>query len=259
MQIKLLQLNINAGSFFHSFENFLKTHEFDILCLQELAGVNTRCGNINCTVDCYEKLSSLLSSTHKGELAIAERFTSDPADSYLGNAIFYRKEFTLLEKNIVWLYKKDTPFLSEMNHFEEQSRNVLHLNLSYQEKNWQVVTTHLAWAKTPEEYPHQTAQNKILLEKVSTLTTPWIVTGDFNLLPNQPTVSKLESMGKNLTKDYGVNNTLDSVNHRSWERIKPGFPVDYIFVSPDIKVADFKALSDVHFSDHIGLMTTLEI
>ncbi len=258
MEIKILQLNIWAGTHFPVIKKFIEENDFDILCFQEVAGANTIIGNIHTKINYLLALQEILGTTHEVDFAIADTFTSGP-ESFMGNAIFYRKRFLLQGKNILYLHQNAKPFLSTLTTFEEVGRNVLHLTLSLGNQKIDVLTGHLAWGPTPLERPHQRAQNTKLVEYVKHLKNPFILTGDFNITPDQPTVVALEQFGQNLTTKYHVPNTLDPYNHTAWEKIQPGFSVDYIFISPQIKVVHFEVLDTIHMSDHLGLTATVEI
>src|SRR5258706_6519680 len=145
MQIKLLQLNMWAGTKFAAIKEFLRNNDFDILCFQEVAGPQTYIGNIHCDVDCFITLSDILGSNFLGELAITHKYTSNPVTSYLGNAIFYKKSFTLLDKDIFWLKQLSQPVSSEDKTFEHIGRLALRLSLSKDEKTINIVNSHLAW------------------------------------------------------------------------------------------------------------------
>lgn len=258
MQLKILQLNLWAGIKFSHIKDFLQSNDFDILCFQEVTGQNMQNANAKSERDLFQALQMLLGTTHKSELAIAMHFTSDPVHAYQGNAIFYRNDFTLVGKNTLTLSHGIDPFPSERKTYEEVGRNALHLTLSKEGKTFDVLTTHLPWAKSPIEEPHQTEQNAKLIAYLQQLQHSFILAGDFNLTPDQPTVLKLEKYARNLTKEYGITNTLDRKSHKIFQTLPQGIAVDYIFVSPQIKVHDFTVI-DEGLSDHLGLVVTVEI
>lgn len=262
MQIKLLQLNMWAGTHLSKIKDFIASNDFDILCFQEVSGIGAVQGNIMSTREGYLQDSFLeLQKTLKeytGELAIAQYMESNPKKAYFGIAIFYKKGFVLTGKNIITLFKRTTPFPSNATSFEDVGRNALHVLLKKDGKTVNVITGHLAWAQTKFEEPHQRKQNLKLIQYMEKIKTPWILTGDFNINPEEQSILDLEKLGRNLGKEYGIENTIDPM-HRAWEKIKPGFVIDYIFVSPDVKVDDFQVLNNVHMSDHLGLTATLEV
>lgn len=247
-----------AGTHFPAIENFLKQEDFDILCFQEVCGPQTYVGNIRCEIDCFGKLQDLLQTTHNGILTKASTFTSSQS-AYDGNAIFYKKGFRLKNQDVIWINKRTIPFPSDAKSFEEVGRNGLSLELEKEGKTVHVVTAHLPWGTTKKEESHQTKLNKRFAAYMQSLTKPWILTGDLNLAPDQPSIATLESYGRDLTKEFEVRNTIDPTFHTRWSDFAPGEAIDYIFVSPDMKVDSFEVLDKVHMSDHFGLTAEIEI
>jgi endonuclease/exonuclease/phosphatase family metal-dependent hydrolase len=258
MTLKLLQLNINADNYLTSLFPYLTSNTFDVIQFQEVTGKNTVNGNINSQVDVYEELQKILSPEYKSELSISTRYSSDPINSYMGNATFYKKEFLLQAKQILTLYKSSAPFPSEVNHYEDVGRTVLHLELVIQGKRISFINAHLAWAKTSQEEPHQTHQGEIFLTYLKTVPAPFILTGDFNLDPHQPTIQKITKLARNLTDEYHISNTLNPRTHRAKELFPKGVAVDYICISSDLTVKNFSVVQE-DISDHLGLTTEIEI
>jgi len=259
MQISLLQLNINADNFWDQLIPYLTKNDFDILQLQEVAGKETRSSNLNTKRDCYVQLQKILGEKYHSELAIAQRYTSSP-NSYIGNATFYKKAFTLIKKQNIFLYQRATPFPSDVAHFEEAGRVVLHLTLEKNNTKFSLLNAHCAWAKTPKEEPNQTEQGEILVNYLKNVSSPFVLSGDFNLDPNQPTIQKITALARNLTTENNVVNTLNSRTHVIKHLLTAGLTiaVDYIFVSPDITVKKFEVIEE-DISDHLGLKTILEM
>lgn len=247
-----------AGTYFAAIENFLKEHDFDILCFQEVCGPQTYVGNIRCEIDCFEKLQDLLQATHNGILTKASTFTSSQ-NAYDGNAIFYKKGFTLKNQDVIWINKRTIPFPSDAKSFGGVGRNGLSLELEREGKTVYIVTAHLPWGTTKKEESHQTELNKRFSAYIQSLNQSWILTGDLNLAPDQPSIIALEQYGHNLTKEFGVKNTIDPTFHKRWNDFDPGEAIDYIFVSPDVHVENFQVLDKVHMSDHLGLTAEIEI
>lgn len=257
MQLKILQLNIWAGTHFSAIKTFLNENDFDILCFQEVSGPRDS-GNVHVSINTFDELQQILGSTHNARLVKSGSFMPNPPVSYEGNAIFYKKTFSLLEEHVIWLNRHEDPFPQDGN-LQTLGRTGLTVTLSHNNQTFHIVTAHLAWAPTNKEQPHQRQQNLKLIEFIKQLKYPWTLTGDFNISPENQTILDLEKLGRNLIKENHIENTIDAVNHVSWEKIKPGFPVDYIFVSKDIEVKEFGVLKDVHLSDHLGITATLNI
>lgn len=257
MIITTLQLNTNSDNFWGKLSAFLLKANIDILMLQELTGVNTIFGNINSKRDTFKDLQQLLNTQYNGELAIGNRFSSTDS-AYMGNAIFYKKSFPLISKNIFFQNKIEDPYSSGIKTSEGLGRNILHLQLLINNKNISFLTTHGAWAPTPIEHPHQTTQGEKIINYLKTVTNPFIFSGDFNLSTDQPLIQKISGLARNLIIENQIKNTLNPRLHHVKELFPKGVAVDYIFTSTDLQVKNFTVLED-DLSDHLGLTAKIEI
>jgi len=257
MTIKFLQLNINGDNFWDKLITYLTSHDFDVMHLQEVTGIDTICGIIDSKRDVFAELQKILQENYHGELSICQRYTSGQ-ESYMANATFYKKIFSLHEKTELVLAKPDGLFPSDSVAFEKLGRTLLHLKLEAEGKTVSFLNTHLVWAKTPKEEPHQTEQGKTLLNYLQTVPEPFILSGDFNLDPEQPTLQKINRVARNLTDHYHVINTLNPRTHRAKVLFPPGVAVDYIFTSKDLTVKNFAVIEE-DLSDHLGLTAEIEI
>jgi endonuclease/exonuclease/phosphatase family metal-dependent hydrolase len=85
------------------------------------------------------------------------------------------------------------------------------------------------------------------------LPKPLVFCGDLNITPDSEPLKVLEPLGLiNLTKAHGVKTTLSEA-HRAPQEARESVACDYIFVSPDIKVAHFE-VSEKLVSDHKALI-----
>ncbi len=92
------------------------------------------------------------------------------------------------------------------------------------------------------------AQSRRILDFLSGRREPFVLCGDFNLLPGAESLRMLESAGlRNLVAGFGVTSTRTSLYRRP-ERF-----ADYVFVSDGIDVGDFRVLPD-EVSDHAPLL-----
>lgn len=256
MKLKLLQLNINSENYWDKLVPYLTSNDFDIILLQEITGKDTVMGNINAKSDTFAELQKILKADYHGELSITQKYTKSP-DAYFGNAIFYKKQFKLIKKNEITLSSFGL-FTQKLTTYESVGRKVLHLTLEIANKQASFLTTHGAWGKDNIERPFQTEQGEILVTYLKTVTQPFILTGDFNITPEQPLIQKISSFTHNLITENNVTNTLNPKNHNAKHLFPKGLAVDYIFTSKDISVKNFKVV-DKGLSDHFGLMTEIEI
>jgi exonuclease III len=90
-------------------------------------------------------------------------------------------------------------------------------------------------------------QSKKIINVLTRFKEPKILCGDLNLAPDTKSIAMLEGSMSNLTKKYAIETTRSSFAEKNKGRI-----VDYLFVSPDIDVRDFKTV-DSKASDHLAL------
>jgi endonuclease/exonuclease/phosphatase family metal-dependent hydrolase len=257
MTISVLQLNMNADNYWNEFTSFIKSSNFDIIQLQEVTGAGLLFGNIDSKRDCFIELSKLLEENYNGELVITERFASGK-EAYLGNATFYKKDFSLSEKDVFYTHKNESVFDMKSTDFENVGRAMLHLVIKIREKRVSFLNMHGAWGGTLFEKPHQTEQFEKIFEYLKSVKNPFVFTGDLNVVPSQPGIKKLGNIAQDLVTKYKVTNTLNPRTHAAKELFPKGGAVDYIFVDPELPVKKFEVLNE-DLSDHFGLTAEIEI
>jgi endonuclease/exonuclease/phosphatase family metal-dependent hydrolase len=272
MRVKVLHLNIWNGTFLPTLIDFIKQNDFDIVHLQEVSGGSFSRGGvydpqgqestspINHTVigvDCFEMLQDALPGLI-GEQAVAMRLSTDKY-SYEGNATFVRKGFPILHKEIIWLKKYVEYQDMEIRRPELLPRNALALKIAIQGKEFAIINAHLAWGPTPTDEDYKLEQAKTLYNYIKNLAIPFILTGDFNVTADTEIVSMFSTLGRNVTREKGVTNTLNPRVHKAAQLFPPGLAVDYIITHPSIQVIEFKVVEDIDLSDHLALTATVEL
>ena len=87
---------------------------------------------------------------------------------------------------------------------------------------------------------------------MKTLSNPYVMSGDFNLLPDTQSIKKLEDFGlRNLIKEHNITSTRTSLYPKA-EKF-----ADYTLTSKKIIIEDFKVLTD-EVSDHSPLYLEFE-
>ena len=184
----------------------------------------------------------------------------------LGNHNAYFKPHHLENYGLMMLVKKDLDVLiegevfvyKEKGHIPEgdvgfQARNVQYVNLKTQAGNRSILNFHGLWnggGKGDSE--DRLLQSDRIIEFAKTLSNPYVLCGDFNLLPDTQSLKKLEDFGlRNLIKEYGITSTRTSFYD------KPAKFADYALVSEGVNVKDFKVLSD-EVSDHSPMYLEFE-
>lgn len=257
MKLSILQLNAYTGTYWKALSAFLKKNTFDILQFQELVGANTIVGNMNQQENTYEKLSALLGEDYQGRLFKTETFTSSPT-SFDGVATFLRKDMLILEEKDIIQKEAIFPFDSKRTDYNNIGRGALALKVKKEGKIFWLLNTHLAWSPDDKDSKEKIRQAKILANFLEKLNEPFIFSGDLNVSPKTQTIQLLNAVGRNLTDENNVTNTLDEKLHGAQHLFPPGLAVDYIFVSHDITVENFSVINN-DMSDHLGLKAKVAI
>lgn len=251
MKLKLLDLNIYGGKCYDNIISFVKANDFDILCLQEVKGGNLSFTNINT----LQKLKQDLGM--EAEFVFSTNLAGDK-NSYDGNAIFYKNDLRVLNRQNAQLY----PFSEirpDETDFSFYPRTAISLNFNINGNTLTVINTQLAWNKVPKKTPIQTAVGQNLLKFVEKCKNDFILTGDFNLESDSGVVSQFGKIARNLTQENGLTNTLNPRTHRVKEIFPRGLAVDFIFTTSGIKVIVFDLVDSPDLSDHFGLSLTFSI
>lgn len=237
--MRLITLNIWGAQLYKPFIAFIKEQEktTDIFCFQEV--FNGRPSPLpifkDAVVDIYSQLETIL-STFQGYFARAED---------IGLAIFVRKTIEVEKEGDIFVYRwRDA---MEHNNARTMGRNMQYVQFSYKKKNYAVANLHGLWngaGKT--DTPDRIEQSKKVKTFLDSMKGAKILCGDFNLLPDTKSIEILEKGMRNLVKEHGVTSTRSHYYTRSDKY------ADYILISPEIKVSDFKVLQDI-ISDHLPL------
>lgn len=252
MIIKLLQLNIEKGSHLPAVIGYINTHGFDIVCLQEVSS-----GRFSPTgVNCFERIRT--QTGLEATLAPYIGFRGDPS-TFFANATFWSKKCKSLTSHIIWL-KRYEEVSKVPTDFRYSPRCALAIFFTINGKKLLVVNTHLAWGPTPDDAAYKRNQaEKLYAWLKNHRNDPFVLTGDFNLNPHTLIVSRFSTLGNNLTKQYGITNTLNPRTHIAKLLFPSGLPVDYIIADIRLRVREFHVEEDVDLSDHFGLIAEFSL
>jgi endonuclease/exonuclease/phosphatase family metal-dependent hydrolase len=241
--------------------NFFKKHanDVDVFCLQEiwsapyehLEGHNAGGLGINheqIMVYGMQEISEVLPDHEV-------YFHPHHLDNY-GLMMLVRKSLDVFESGEVFVHKFKG--FVPTGDVGEHARNVQYISVRSGSETMTVMNFHGLWTSKPEgrwkqDIPERLEQSDNILKFVSEIRNPFVLCGDFNLLPDTESVKKLENAGlRNLIKEYGITSTRTSYY------TKPEKFADYAFVSKGIEVKDFQILPD-EVSDHSPLFLECEV
>ncbi len=251
MTIKILQLNILKGKYLPLIVAYIQKQRFDVVTMQEVTGGTFTLGE----KDIFTTLKSSLSM--HGEMV--QDIHNPGTDNYYGSAILFSDTFKLTRKDIVRVAPVADINITKQAEWKEIKRSAISLALKKGEKEFNIVTTHGAWSNSPYDSPDKIDQAKRISDYLLTLTNPFIFTGDLNVVSETEVVRLYERAGSNLSKRYGVTNTLNPRTHYVKKLFPPGLAVDFIFASSQVNVMQFSVIETPDLSDHFGLSATVEL
>ncbi len=163
-----------------------------------------------------------------------------------GLCTFVRKDISVAQAGDVFVHK-------ERGHVPEgdiglHARNLQYVTLEQDGGRLTVMNFHGLWnGKGKGDCAERIAQSDRILEFAAALPNPYILCGDFNLMPDTVSLRKFETAGlRDLVKEYGITSTRTSLYDKQL-----GY-ADYAFVSDGVTVKNFEVLPD-EVSDHAPL------
>ncbi|HZZ62460.1 MAG TPA: endonuclease/exonuclease/phosphatase family protein [Roseiarcus sp.] len=128
-------------------------------------------------------------------------------------------------------------------------RNVQFVTVEASEGRFSVMNFHGLWnGRGKGDSEERIAQSRRILDFLGGRKGPFVLCGDFNLLPETDSLRMLEASGlRDLVVEYGVAST------RTRLYAGPEKFADYIFVSDGVRLRDFRVLPD-EVSDHAPLL-----
>lgn len=250
--MKLLCLNTWGGRIAEPLRKFLleKKDKIDIFCFQEIfkGGQNEYqedLTNINdANTSLYENISNILDS-HVG-------FFCPVYKDIYGLAIFVKKDLEVIEKGEKVLFEnKNFPNKDEPD--ADHTRKIQWLKIKSKNSIFTILNIHGHWVSGDKlDNAGRIRQSEIIVETLKSMPGPNILCGDFNLNPETESIKMIDKEIKNLIKEYNISSTRTNLYTKDEKY------ADYVFVSSEIKINDFKILEDV-VSDHTPILLDFDI
>lgn len=239
-KVKLMTLNIWGGHVKKPLLEFVKSHrDVDIFCFQEVYS------NALDKISTEDREVSLnIFSELQAVLADHNAFFRPVIDNIYGIGMLVKKEIDVLDEGEIIIHENSNYAGRGPTH----SRNLQWLQYQNQNVIHSVFNVHALWnGQGKTDTSARIAQSKKIKEFISTISTPKILCGDFNLRPDTESIRLIESGMNNLIKKYDIHST------RSNLYLKTEKFADYIFVSPEIIINSFEVLN-IEISDHLPLL-----
>jgi endonuclease/exonuclease/phosphatase family metal-dependent hydrolase len=241
--MKLITLNTWGGRINKPLLDFIeRNNNIDIFCFQEI--------NNNASDDMLDSPKEEDKNLFFSIQNLLPEFTGyfSPQVPGVGHAIFIKNEFNV---DHVALH----PILAEeeiINMPDPFPRILQTIHLK--DINLSVYNFHGVPKAEKKDTPIRDLQTSRVMEIINKDTNPKIIVGDFNLNPDTKAIATFESKFVNQIKE----SSYPTTRSRYYNKLKD-FPfADYIFTSPEIKISEFKVLSD-KISDHLPLLLNFEV
>lgn len=250
--MKLISLNTwggKAGT--KPLLDFLKRHEdADFFCLQEVWQGGEEMLGVKAGGSILEGSTTMLTDID-AVLKNHSIYFRPHFKDFFGLAMYVRDGLDVQAEGDIFVYKT-----KGFIHDEDPgnyARNIQYITFVSPQGPRTVINFHGLWnGKGKEDSKERLEQSANIVRFIQTLENPYVLCGDFNLLPHTESLKKLELDGvRNLIKEYGVTST------RSSHYTKPEKFADYALVSEGINVKEFKVLPD-EVSDHLALYLEFE-
>lgn len=259
--MKLITLNTWGGRVDSNFLDFFYEHKdkTDIFCLQEVWDVHEEnqkqmyaslidaiVGGVilrNMMEDMFSQLGKILSN-YTG-------FFRPHYGTHYGLGLFIKKDIDLRDEGDIFVYK-DRDFVPT-GDVGDHARNIQYASINIHGKLITIINFHGLWnGKGKTDTEDRLLQSDNIIKFLKTLNNPFILCGDFNLLPDTESLNKFEKFGlRNLIKEYNVTSTRTSL-YKKEHRM-----ADYVFVSGGIEIKTFKVLPH-EVSDHSPILVEFE-
>ena len=238
--MKLISLNLLRGEIREPLAEFLKKHSptTDVFLFQEMPGEKSKDGK---PFLASAEIEDILSGFNNYSKSYSRN------NGHLEDmGFFVKKEIGIKESGEVEIHDSSI-FGETVEHLWRD------LNYVVFDDGTLIVNFHGLW-DGPDKFDRprrleQSRKVKVFLDKYD---RPKIMAGDFNLWPGTESLKMLEDGMVNLIDKYGIHSTRPpSFNF-------PNKYSDYVFVSSDINVKDFKVLPD-KVSDHLALYLDINL
>ncbi len=228
---------------------FDQHRDIDIFCLQEIwsdqdddyegqivGGLPLEHSNI--MVYGLQEITALL-DTH------TPYFRPHFTDDY-GLLIMIKKSIKVIDEGEVYVHKHKG--YQPKGDVGRHARNVQYITIATEHGQRTVMNFHGLWnGRGKGDSADRLRQSDKIIQFLKTLDNPFVLCGDFNLLPSTASLKMLEDFGlRNLIAEHNIRST------RTSHYQKPDKFADYIFTGGEVEIRDYAVLPD-EVSDHSPL------
>ncbi len=243
MKVSIFQWNVLYKEDIRNIAGFLKKTNPDIACLQELTIDNPK-QHVQNTV---EYIAKELGYNYANEI-----ITFEDDRLKLSNAIYSR--FPISSKHNAWINEP-----TGTNHYDDEYRAYVEATLDVNGHELTVATVHMSYTNAFKVTDRKLKETDRLLEQIKDFKKNFVITGDFNAEPDSEVIKRVSQYLVNAGPDKSQKSwTTKPFSYDGFEANTLDWRLDYIFVTPDIKINSAEILK-TEYSDHLPILATLEL
>lgn len=259
MKLKILQLNIwFGGKNREQLLRFIDKHNFDLLIFQEVYKPQPQFSDPR-----YRLLTDLKELHEYHFIDFAPNFfmlssvEDEVVNTDLGTAILSKYPI-LKSTNTFYLGEYSVIDAKKLNgDYSKLPRTIQHVAVDINGNTLNVVTTHGIWGFDDKDNPARLSMSKAIIDAVMNFKNV-VLSGDLNVDQNTKTISEIERHLHNPFKNK-LTSTFNMKYKSSIQGTFNSSVVDFLFVSPGVRVISAETTGDADISDHIGLMCEIEV
>ncbi len=237
--MKILQWNIWYKEDPENILTELRRIDTDVCCLQEVTVNHPRHG-----IDVGQLLAK--------ELGYHIYYHESMADdqSSFGNAILSR--FPILESRHVFV--QDPPPADTEENYSKEGRVYVEVKIDSGNRPVTVGTTHLSYTDRFIETDAKKFESGKLSELVKGIKGEYVLTGDFNVVPDSYTVTELQKHLTHAGPDFSQKTwTTKPFSYNGFDATTLDWRLDYCFTSQEVSVVSASVVETL-FSDHLPIL-----
>ena len=233
----------------------MKVLQWNIWYKEDINNIAKELRRINADVVCIQELS--FSGDDRTSVKVLNEIYPhiyvETADTFLDgrsqcNAILSKYPFIGKNKSYV-----QEPGMDK-NDYSKEGRIYLEVSIKYNNKVYNIGTTHLSYTHKFEETELKDKEVNKLIDIIKNKDN-YVFTGDLNTIKTSKYISKIS--------DYYINHdttdtwTTKPFSYNGFEANELDYKLDYVFTSSDINVKNIKVI-DTEYSDHLPILCEID-
>lgn len=244
--MKILQLNVWTGRIKGALLDFIKSNDFDVICMQEAVWGGDKqkeLENFFATADQIKEASGLEHESRSSNWGM--KIFSDNNIVEQGNVILSKSE--IIEKQNELVHNKYGVVKNAQDFYE----HAYTLQIAKLKCGITIVNHHGYWKPTPMGDKTTVEVMKKVANVVRRISGPVVMCGDLNIVHEAPAMRELDFL-RDLIHEYHIDNTLSGL------KFNGKVACDHILVNDEVEVRDFSVLDDI-VSDHKPLLIEINL